>query len=459
MNKIYVLDTNILLLDPKSILAFEDRNIIIPLKVIEELDKKKTMVGEIGYNARETFRILKNLKKNGADLWHGVPTEKGGIIRIEKAEKGIKETHSFYFDSVTADIEIIMTALTVQINMGNNVKVILVTNDTAMQLIAEGLGLTSENYRKDRLSDDDLKYTGRKKINLDSNEKVLENLHVTHNFLEKKEYKKYIPQDKPLCENEFIQFIHPDGSVEAGKYREGKIISLNRDVLKPYGVTPRNVGQRMLLDALLAPVEEIPLVIVKSCAGTGKTFLTLAAAMQKTVREDIYSRIIYTRANVEFDRDIGALPGSEAEKMNPLIRPCLDNLELLADHIPDEEKAKDGIELPSYVENLFLEDIIRAESLSFMRGRSLANTFLFVDEAQNCTINQIKGILTRPGEGTKVVIAGDPDQIDNRFLDKYNNGLSYAADKFKDSSLAALITLENEECTRSKLAMEASRLL
>lgn len=459
MNKIYVLDTNVLLLDPHSLLAFEDRDVIVPLKVIEELDRKKTMTGEIGYNARETFRILKNLKKDGEDLWHGVKSEKGGIIRIEKADREVKEKHNFYFDEVSADVEIIQTALTVQVNMGNAVKVILVTNDTAMQLIAEGLGLSTENYRKDRLSDEDLKYTGRRKIILDSNEKVLENLEICHNYLDSEAIEKYIGEKNPLSENEFIEFIHPDGSVEAGKYRDGIVISLNRDYLKPYEVIPRNTGQRFLLDALLAPVEEIPLVIVKSCAGTGKTFLTMAAAVQKTVREDIYSKIIYTRANVEFDRDIGALPGTEAEKMNPLIRPCLDNLELLVDSVPDDEKAKDGIELPTYTENLFLEGIIRAESLSFMRGRSLANTFLFVDEAQNCSINQIKGILTRPGEGTKIVIAGDPDQIDNRFLDKYNNGLSYAADRFRNSSLAALVTLENAECTRSALAMEAAKLL
>ena len=206
-----------------------------------------------------------------------------------------------------------------------------------------------------------------------------------------------------------------------------------------------------------------PFVFVKSPAGTGKTFLALACALEQTVDLNVYRNILYTRCNVRFDsEELGALPGTELEKMSPLVRPAMDNLEHLAElrfhrsFLTDNDVPE---RISEYGQYLIDKDILRIESMSFMRGRSLDNVFLIIDEAQNCSISQIRGILTRAGNNTKIVLLGDPDQIDSRYLDKYNNGLCFAAERFRGSKLAMQVTLSEEECVRSAATKEAAERL
>ena len=209
--------------------------------------------------------------------------------------------------------------------------------------------------------------------------------------------------------------------------------------------------------------ESAPFVFVKSPAGTGKTFLALACALEQTVDLNVYRNILYTRCNVRFDsEELGALPGTELEKMSPLVRPAMDNLEHLAElrfhrsFLTDNDVPE---RISEYGQYLIDKDILRIESMSFMRGRSLDNVFLIIDEAQNCSISQIRGILTRAGSNTKIVLLGDPDQIDSRYLDKYNNGLCFAAERFRGSKLAMQVTLSEEECVRSAATKEAAERL
>lgn len=217
------------------------------------------------------------------------------------------------------------------------------------------------------------------------------------------------------------------------------------------------------MESLLMDAESAPFVFVKSPAGTGKTFLALACALEQTVDLNVYRNILYTRCNVRFDsEELGALPGTELEKMSPLVRPTMDNLEHLAElrfhrsFLTDNDVPE---RISEYGQYLIDKDILRIESMSFMRGRSLDNVFLIIDEAQNCSISQIRGILTRAGSNTKIVLLGDPDQIDSRYLDKYNNGLCFAAERFRGSKLAMQVTLSEEECVRSAATKEAAERL
>lgn len=217
------------------------------------------------------------------------------------------------------------------------------------------------------------------------------------------------------------------------------------------------------MESLLMDAESAPFVFVKSPAGTGKTFLALACALEQTVDLNVYRNILYTRCNVRFDsEELGALPGTELEKMSPLVRPAMDNLEHLAElrfhrsFLTDNDVPE---RISEYGQYLIDKDILRIESMSFMRGRSLDNVFIIIDEAQNCSISQIRGILTRAGSNTKIVLLGDPDQIDSRYLDKYNNGLCFAAERFRGSKLAMQVTLSEEECVRSAATKEAAERL
>lgn len=206
----------------------------------------------------------------------------------------------------------------------------------------------------------------------------------------------------------------------------------------------------------MAPASEAPLVIVKGMAGTAKTFYSLAVGLEKVYNNPSgeYRRIIVCRPNAQFDDDIGFLPGDEREKIAPLMRPIIDNLEQLLDSDEKERYADEQV-LSGKIQEIFERGIIQTEALNFIRGRSIAKTYLIIDEAQNMTPNQAKGIITRAGKGTKIVLIGDPNQIDKPFLDKKTNGLSYAAMRMQGSPLCWQLTLSTEECERSDLAMDA----
>ena len=262
-----------------------------------------------------------------------------------------------------------------------------------------------------------------------------------------------------LTENEFL-ILRSDTEVKKtmlGRYHGGKITALTHGSAKPFGVKARSVGQQFLQEALMLSAKEAPLVIVKGPAGTAKTFYTLAVGLEKVLEQEEkeYRKILVCRPNAQFDQDIGFLPGSEQEKISPLLRPIVDNLEILMDS--DRKKVRRSEEdLHGRIDYLFETGVITAEAMNFMRGRSITDTWLMIDEAQNLTPRQVKGIITRVGYGTKVILLGDPAQIDHPLLDERTNGLSYAAERMRGSSLCVQLTMQPDECERSDLALDAA---
>lgn len=261
-----------------------------------------------------------------------------------------------------------------------------------------------------------------------------------------------------LYENEFL-LLRADASrnkTHLGCIRHGRAVPLLYADAAPYGVRPRNAGQYFLQEALMRPADEAPLVIIKGQAGTAKTFYSLAVGLEKIVNHPTreYRRILICRPNAQFDTDIGFLPGDEQKKIAPLLRPIRDNLEQLVDGNEDLRYENEQ-ELAERIDEIFDRQIIQAEALNFIRGRSLEKTYLIIDEAQNMTPNQVKGIITRAGKGTKIILLGDPNQIDRPFLDEQTNGLMYAAEKMKESPLCWQVTMLPGECERSELALDA----
>ncbi len=261
-----------------------------------------------------------------------------------------------------------------------------------------------------------------------------------------------------LYENEFL-LLRADASrnkTHLGCIRHGRAVPLLYADAAPYGVRPRNAGQYFLQEALMRPADEAPLVIIKGQAGTAKTFYSLAVGLEKIVNHPTreYRRILICRPNAQFDTDIGFLPGDEQEKIAPLLRPIRDNLEQLVDGNEDLRYENEQ-ELAERIDEIFDRQIIQAEALNFIRGRSLEKTYLIIDEAQNMPPNQVKGIITRAGKGTKIILLGDPNQIDRPFLDERTNGLMYAAEKMKESPLCWQVTMLPGECERSELALDA----
>jgi PhoH-like ATPase len=337
-------------------------------------------------------------------------------------------------------------------------QVILVTKDILMRIKAQLLGIKSEDFTTEQVAGGGDQYSGR--IDVFAPEDVFKDFK-----------KKGIPVDKVYCcdedgnkyapelyENEFV-IVRADQSLsktQMGRVSKGMIKKLEYEKSQPYGVKPRNAGQYFLQEALMQPADVAPLVIVKGMAGTAKTFYSLAVGLEKMINRPTgeYRRILVCRPNSQFDDDIGFLPGDEQEKISPLMRPIIDNLEQLIDS-NEEERYKDEKELQGKTDEVFERGIVQCEALNFIRGRSILKTYLIIDEAQNMTPTQAKGIITRAGKDTKIILLGDPNQIDRPFLDERTNGLSYASEHMKGSPFAWQISLSASECERSLLAMDA----
>ena len=453
MKKIYVLDTNVLIQAPHALKCFDDNEVVLPLVVLEELDTHKRDEGERGANVREAIRILEQLRGAG-DLVAGVELDKGGLLRIEKNYKDVE------LPSDMADYKSDNRILKVckGLKESRSEQVILVTKDILMRIKAQLLGIKSEDFTTEQVAGEDEQYSGR--IDVYAPEEIFGDFK-----------KKGIPVDKVYCcdedgnkfepelyENEFV-VVRADQSVgktQMGRVSKGFIKKLEYEKSQPYGVKPRNAGQYFLQEALMQPADVAPLVIVKGMAGTAKTFYSLAVGLEKMINRPTgeYRRILVCRPNSQFDDDIGFLPGDEQEKISPLMRPIIDNLEQLIDS-NEEERYKDEKELQGKTEEVFERGIVQCEALNFIRGRSILKTYLIIDEAQNMTPTQAKGIITRAGKDTKIILLGDPNQIDRPFLDERTNGLSYASEHMKGSPLAWQISLSASECERSHLAMDA----
>lgn len=462
--KTYILDTNVLISDPDAINAFEDNIVVIPTMVIEELDNQKDAPGDKGYNVRRAIRNLHELQKEGK-LKEGVPVGTGGTLIVYGPKLNLSADQNI-FDDEKVDNRILRLAQNITQRGFTDIdrkefkiatKVILVSNDLCLSVKADVLNVEVQTYKHEAADDDSLDYTGRAVANV--SDEIFSSLCKNGKLTEDETVQFAKEANLTIHKCEFFVVKNPMGGTRLAKEKNGVISVLEYESSQPFGVTPRNVGQRFAIEALLAPASEIPLVIINGDAGTAKTFLTLACALEQTYSQRIYRKLTVTRANVEFDRSIGALPGEEDEKVAPLLRGCMDNLENLVDPAYVSGKTRDGSEeeVHDKVLEFFDRGIISAEALSFLRGRSLKRQILFVDEAQNTTISQAKGILTRPGEDCKIVLAGCLNQIDTPQVTKRNNGLAYALKLLGGKSqYCAVCTFADSEITRSKLAAEVS---
>ena len=334
------------------------------------------------------------------------------------------------------------------------------TKDLVLRIKAQLVGIPSEDFTTEQVSKEDENYTGRDQAYFpEAMAEDFKNGGIPVSVL------YHLDEDGNkipvmVYENEFF-VLRPDqssGSTLLGRVEKDRVIPLQYGKQRPYGIQPRNVGQYFLQEALMESAEKAPLVIIKGMAGTAKTFYSLAVGLEKLFNNPSgeYRRIIVSRPNSQFDDDIGFLPGDEQEKISPLMRPVIDSLEQL---LEDEPGAGGEASLTDRVDEIFERGIIRTEALTYIRGRSFVRTFLIIDEAQNITPNQAKGIITRAGRGTKIIILGDSLQIDRPFLDERTNGLSYAAKCMRGSPLCWQLTMANEECERSPLALDAARRL
>lgn len=453
MIKTYMVDTNVLIQAPDALYCFEDNQVVLPVVVLEELDHLKKAEGEKGANARAAIRNLEQLRHKG-DLLSGVKLEQGGSIRIETNFVDVKLPPDLPDDKMDNRI--------LKVCKGLEGDVVLVTKDILLRIKAQIIGVKAEDFTAEQVPERSDQYQGRTEV------------YVPEESF--KDYKKKgIPIDqvyvmdetgekrKPeLTENQFI-LLKADQSTKKtvlGRVSKTKIVPLEYGKHKPYGISPRNAGQYFLQEALMQPAETAPLVIVKGMAGTAKTFYSLAVGLEKLLNNPTgeYRRMMISRPNAQFDSDIGFLPGDEQEKISPLMRPVIDNLEQLIDSNEEKRYEKEE-ELAGKIEEIFGRGLIKTEALNYIRGRSIVQTYLIIDEAQNMTPNQVKGIITRAGKGTKIILLGDPNQIDRPFLDERTNGLSFAAEHMKGSSLCWQVTLTAEECERSLLAMDAVKRL
>jgi len=445
VKKLFILDTNVLIHDPQSLFAFEDNTVIVPMTVIEELDGFKKINDERGRNARTISRILDSLRSKGK-ISDGVKNEKGGIIRVE-----VDHNSEVPYDFITskADHRILGAALRLQ---KNGEKVIFISKDINLRIKAEVLGLQAEDYEKEKVNIDEL-YNGWRDLPLSSPD--------FDSFYGKKSVPvtKLPAGIKPLA-NEF--FILKDDTAPSksalGKYSpdSGQIIPLFHQNPVPWGLKPLNVEQRFAMELLLC--DEITLVTLIGVPGAGKTLLSLACGLQKVVEEKHFKHLLVARPVVPMGRDIGYLPGTKEEKLSSWMGAIYDNMDFLIDRSrPTQCVGTPNEPLEETINYLFDSGLIEIEALTFIRGRSLPKQYIIIDDAQNLTPHEIKTIISRAGEGTKMVLTGDPYQIDNPYLDASSNGLTNLVDKFKGQKIFGHITFTRTE--RSALSALASELL
>jgi PhoH-like ATPase len=435
--KHFVLDTNVLIHDPRAIFQFADNEVVIPIFVVEEIDQFKKEASERGRNARELARQLDGLRADGARLSDGCPLPNGGRLRVASAARSVPTTLR---ESQIADHLILMVALDVS-DANKSDPTIFVTKDVNLRIRADSLGLTAMDFEAERIDIDEL-YSGMIELPVpaaDVDTFYAQNtLSLTEGNLKANQY--VLLRDRDNASHSAI------GRFDAAAK---KLVPLRKLRDGVWGIRPRNKEQHCALDLLLS--DEIKLVTLVGKAGTGKTMLALAAGLQKVVEEQLYSKLLVSRPIFPLGRDVGYLPGDIEEKLNPWMQPIYDNVEFLMGLSKAERKSG-----RSYQELIDM-GYIEIEPLTYIRGRSIPNQFIIVDEAQNLTPHEVKTIITRVGESTKVVLTGDPYQIDNPYVDATSNGLTTVVEKFKGEGVAGHVTLSKGE--RSPLAELASNLL
>jgi PhoH-like ATPase len=436
MKKNYVLDTNVLLHDPRAIFRFEDNNVIIPIYVIEEVDQFKREGSERGRNARHIARVLDELREKGGSLARGVTLDSGGTLRVAVPQRRLELPSAI--DHTAMDQAILQTAFDVRENDGGR-PTVFVTMDTNLRIRADALGMVSQTYENQRVEADQLT-SGIVELDLDGEE-------IDTFFRDG----KLTPRDNNWSPNTCVLMrdrTNPSHTA-LGRFDGVKkaitALRVPRDGVM--GVRPRNKEQSFAIDLLLD--ESVRLVTLVGKAGTGKTLLALAAGLKRTMEDSAYTRMLVSRPVMPLGRDIGFLPGDVDEKLNPWMQPIFDNLEFLF-----SGGSRKG---PRAYAELLESGQIQVEPLTYIRGRSLPQQFIIVDEAQNLTPHEVKTIITRSGDGTKIVLTGDPGQIDNPYVDSASNGLTIAAERFRGEKLAAHIVLAKGE--RSDLAELAANML
>lgn len=447
-----------LLYSPESILNFQNGDVVIPEVVLEELDNFKKRNGELGYNARYVIKLIDQLRKNG-NLVKGIILPSGRKLRVETNyyEIGMPAT----WDKNKPDNRIIQICKGLKEN-GEDVH--LITRDIMQRIKGDALGIQVNDFTDDVHSNYSTNYTGR--IELYAPEEnvnefyIRKSLDLKELFYYCEEKEEYINPNLVINEFILIRAIENPRKTALGRYDGKKVVPLIYSDMRPLNISPRNVGQKFMQEALFMESDEAPLVIIKGPAGTAKTLFSLAIGLYKVLETNPrkYRRILVCRANVTMDEEIGFLPGSEQDKILPFMRPVYDNLEVLVNSYY-KCKCKDEDELNDKIREFFDKRIITTEAVAYLRGRSIYKNWVIIDEAQNLSPKQIKAIITRIGKGTKVILIGDPEQIDQPSLDFKFNGLCYASEKMKGSNLCYQLTLNYEECERSPLAYEGAKRL
>ena len=436
--KNYILDTNVLLHDPNSLLNFDDNHVVIPIEVIEEIDRFKRESSELGQNARQVSRMLDGFRGEGS-LSEGVKLPNGGKLKVAFQKNGNGNGDSHILNGNSVDNRILALAAGIQKAQPKN-PTILVSKDINLRIKADALGLQAEDYENDRVHIQDL-YTGMIELSV-STEKMA--AFRANGELEVNGGKKYFP-------NEFCTLIDETNpkkaaltKVDATGTKLIPIIDCREGV---WGIKPRNREQHYAFDALLD--DRIKLVTLMGKAGTGKTLMAMAAGLKRTVLDREFRRLVVARPTISMGKELGFLPGSLEEKLAPWMQPIHDALEMLSDLNMGHDHRRSG--------DLMRSGAIVVEALSYIRGRSIANQFMIIDEAQNLTPLEAKTIITRVGNGTKIIFTGDPYQIDNPYVDSSSNGFNYVVSRFRDQAIAAHIELQKGE--RSELAELAANIL
>ncbi|MBK7998315.1 MAG: PhoH family protein [Verrucomicrobia bacterium] len=438
--KNYILDTNVLLHDPNSILSFKENFVLIPIEVIEEIDRFKRESSELGQNARAVSRMLDGFRNDGS-LSEGVALSNGGRLRIifNQTKTKLRNGQSAIAGNNSVDSRIVALALSVQ-RSTPKLPTILVTKDINLRIKADALGLPAEDYESDRINISEL-YTGvfemtvpAAKITAFRNSGELE-----------------LPSGRTYFPNEYCTLIEEGNSkrtalakVDATGKKLIPIVEIREGI---WGIKPRNREQHFAFDALLD--DRVKLVTLMGKAGTGKTLMAMAAGLKRTVHDREFRRVVVARPTVALGREIGFLPGTLEEKLGPWMQPIHDALEMLSDLNMGQEHRRSA--------DLMRSGVIVVEALSYIRGRSIASQFMIIDESQNLTPLEVKTIVTRVGHGTKIIFTGDPYQIDNPYVDTSSNGFNYIISKFREQPLAAHIELQKGE--RSELAELAANIL
>jgi PhoH-like ATPase len=435
--KNYILDTNVLLHDPNSLLNFEENAVLVPIEVIEEIDRFKRESSELGQNARAVSRMLDGFRGAGK-LSEGVALPNGGNLKIIFYKNGHANGDGGLHAN-TVDNRILSLASSIQKAQPKNAT-ILVSKDINLRIKADALGLQAEDYETDRVYLKDL-YTGMVEMPMSTKEIAA---FRSEGELALPEGKKYFPNEYCALIDETNPKKSALAKVDATGTKLIPIVDCREGV---WGIKPRNREQHFCFDALLD--DRVKLVTLMGKAGTGKTLLAMAAGLKRTVLDREFRRLVVARPTISMGKELGFLPGSLDEKLAPWMQPIHDALEMLGDLNMGHEHRRSG--------DLMRSGMIVVEALSYIRGRSIANQFMIIDEAQNLTPLEAKTIVTRVGHGTKIVFTGDPYQIDNPYVDSSSNGFNYIVSRFRAEPIAAHIELQKGE--RSELAELAANIL